>query len=558
MRRFASIDFLRGLAMLIMLNLHVIMHVLDVDRLLDNFDGIPLVNMVALIVLPFMGGLAGFFLMVSAMGNMVSMYRHLEAGKSTQSLIIRQMMGGFLLLIFAMLTEGVIGYQGALGNFFRSLDNIPNTNWQVMLYRGWHFETIHTIAWCIILNGLIQGLLSKNGKWKDTKYMFKMYTILAIIVLALTPLMWMIGNPYTQGNLFYPNIGKLSTWTKVYPIPLAFIITPLAGHPEPVFPYLAASFIGSMMGMYIAQPNEQIDRSWLKKFYQVAMTLFIIGLIGFIANIVPIIMSDLEKGLGIYQRIWDHRYFTQDNGVLYAGWLFQFLVLNGFGMLVCIVFIRLVEFRGEAAEFAQSTKFVRRFGFVAFTVYCNQYVYYICHYIVSSIMIGDPYARLGWDGTAITMILNILAFHTILSLWEKVDYIGSLEWWIGTIAAKLIPGKGTKSGKNKEGMKWWEYGKLDVKNAFYEAEWININKKEDFPPEMMIESRFASKLAGASILFFPFCFKALKVAKESVEKEGINKYNSRAKTMALIGMLLSPILIIFLWSVSFSTFGITL
>jgi hypothetical protein len=547
-----------------MLNLHVIMHVLDVNRLLSQFNEIPLINMVALIVLPFMGGLAGFFLMVSAMGNMVSMYRHLESGKSTRLLITRQVLGGFLLLIFAMLTEGVIGYQGALGNIFRSLNNIQNADVEVAFYRIWHFETIHTIAWAIIVNGIIQGLLSRNGKWKDTKYMFKMYTLIAIIVLALTPLAWSLGSPYTNEVMFYPPLNDLETWTKIYPIPLAFILGPLAAHPEPLMPYLAASCIGSMLGMYIAQPREQIDLSWLKKFFYVGLAMFIIGVIGFAINIVSILLVDFDGALNIYQRIWDHRYFTVENGVPYAGWLFQFLMLNGFGLLVCVLFIRLVEFRGEAAQFAESTMFIRRFGFVAFTVYCCQYVYYVMHLIVSSlytyIQTGTavPYQHLGWDGTAITIILTLLSFHGILKLWEKIDYIGSLEWWIGTIAAALIPGKNTKSGKSKEGMKWWEYGRLDVKNAFYEPEWININEKKDFPKEAMVESRFASKLGGLSIVFWPIAFKALKTAKESMESEGVNKYNKKAKVMAIIGLILTPIMVVFLTSVSLSTFGIYL
>lgn len=391
-----------------------------------------------------------------------------------------------------------------------------------------------------------------------------MYSLLAVIVLALTPLAWSVGSPYTDHAMFYPPLNDPETWPKIYPIPLALILAPLAAHPEPIFPYLAASFIGSMLGMYIAQPREQIDLSWLKKFFYAGLIMFIIGLIGTATNIISILMVDFDGALNIYQRIWDHRYYTVENGVPYAGWLFQFLVLNGFGLLVCVLFIRLVEFRGEAAQFAQASMVVRRFGFVAFTVYCCQFVYYVVHLVVSIpytwLKTGTitPYARLGWDGTAITIVLSLLAFHGILKLWEKVDYVGSLEWCIGTIAAALIPGKSTKSGKSKEGMKWWEYGRLDVKNAFYEAEWININEKQDFKPEQMVESRFAAKLAGLSIVFWPITFKALKTAKESMISEGENQYNKKAKIMAIIGMILTPIMVVFLSSVSFSTFGIAL
>ena len=98
MRRYASIDFLRGLAIFMMLILHQVADTLDINNLLDNLDAIPLANVVLLVVLPFLGGLAGFFLLVSATGNAVSMTKFLMKGKSAGALAIRQFLGGFLRL----------------------------------------------------------------------------------------------------------------------------------------------------------------------------------------------------------------------------------------------------------------------------------------------------------------------------------------------------------------------------------------------------------------------------------------------------------------------------
>jgi hypothetical protein len=65
--------------------------------------------------------MAGFFLLISAASNMVSMYRRLENGQSTNTLIAQQVIGGALLVLFAMLTEAVTGYNGAFGIFVRDL-----------------------------------------------------------------------------------------------------------------------------------------------------------------------------------------------------------------------------------------------------------------------------------------------------------------------------------------------------------------------------------------------------------------------------------------------------
>ncbi|MHA2254945.1 MAG: hypothetical protein ACXAAM_02630, partial [Candidatus Heimdallarchaeaceae archaeon] len=72
-KRFVSLDFLRRLAIFLMLILHMVSDYLDVDTLLagDNINHIPLMNLVALLILPFMGGLAGLFLLTSSISNMI-------------------------------------------------------------------------------------------------------------------------------------------------------------------------------------------------------------------------------------------------------------------------------------------------------------------------------------------------------------------------------------------------------------------------------------------------------------------------------------------------------
>ena len=119
MKRFSSIDFLRGTAIVMMLFLHQISWFLNANAILANINNAPLIDILALVVLEFMGGLAGFFLLVSAIGNMISMYKRLQAGRSVNDLLLSQVVTGILLVIFAYLVEGDIGYLGALGDWFR-------------------------------------------------------------------------------------------------------------------------------------------------------------------------------------------------------------------------------------------------------------------------------------------------------------------------------------------------------------------------------------------------------------------------------------------------------
>ena len=80
-KRFATLDFARGIAIFLMIGLHTLSLALNIPHLLDKLSELPLVNLIALAIIPFYGGLAGFFLLVSATSNMVSMYRDLEKGK---------------------------------------------------------------------------------------------------------------------------------------------------------------------------------------------------------------------------------------------------------------------------------------------------------------------------------------------------------------------------------------------------------------------------------------------------------------------------------------------
>ncbi|MHA1766310.1 MAG: hypothetical protein ACTSVK_08610 [Promethearchaeota archaeon] len=560
MKRFASVDFLRGIAIVMMIILHIISDTLDINTLTSNLSVLPLIQILLLVVLPFLGGLAGFFLMVSSTGNMFSMQHQLAKGMGPKTLVLRQIMGGFLLLIVAMLSEAIIGYHGTVGEFFLHLNDPSKGIYNQALWRFLHFETVNTIAWCIILNGIIHAILTKNGKWKNANYLIKSYFILAIVVLVFTPLMWFFadkmvpGYPYAKDPktgiiLLYAYLGK-SSFSDVV---IRFFLGPLAASWEPVFPYLAASFLGSIIGVYISQDPSEIKTPFLKKYMIVGLIMFVIGAVGVILNVVLVIInSGLDEGLSLYILISEHRYWTILHGVPILGWFFQFLFLNGFSICAILLIIRLVEFRGLSKKFAEKTVFIRRMGFIAFTIYTAQYIYNLIFFIVSSIF-STPYTRLNWGGTILVIIFSLLVFYLITLGWEKIGYIGSLEWMIATIAAYIIPGK-----KKPAKMKWWQKGRLNVEGAFYNAEWIDIISIEDLKSRNQSESLLSYKLGILGFFFFPLSLVAYNSAKKAQQSENTNNLNKKGKILGLVG-----IIFFFAWGIMFSTlklsnFGISL
>jgi len=573
MKRFASIDFLRGLAITMMLVLHMIMHTIDVDTLMADMSTVSFLEYILLIILPFGGGLAGFFLMVSAMGNTVSMEHEFKRGISGFKLGQRQVLGGFILLFFAMLVEGVIGYHGDVGyNIHLALKAASNPElapitwvWDHALWRFNHFETIHTIAWCIILNGIVHSFLISKEKYKDKSKLIRTYIILAIVVLVLTPLAWGLAKiaipafPVQMGTFeaSYPVIGvdSLGRFISV------FFLQALAGHPEPVFPYLAASFIGTIFGIFLTMPKEQRKTKLFTGItLKAGVVMYLIGLVGVIANIVRVIMvNGFDSGLNVYMHIWDHRGWVPDIlGTPWIGWYFQFMLLNGFGILLIMSMIRLVELRGKAKVFGDNTRFIRRFGFVAFTNYTIQFMYFIAMFISLDWIFGGIYDRnVGlWGETIVTVILGITIMALINWLWEKIRFAGSLEWMVKQTNYFLNPVR--RRILKEKGVKWYQAGLLNVQSALYNADWLNIVEASDVDHKAGEDSILAKKLSQVGFVFPIYSIVGFLMARKARKSEGDSKENKKALIWSTISLVFFIVWLVAFFILSPASFGISM
>ena len=486
-RKFITFDFARGIAIFLMLILHVLQNVLDIDQLMVNIDSQPIITLVVMFFAPFFGGLAGFFLLISSASNMISMYRDLERGSRIRSLVFKQIFGGVLLLAFAMICEAITGYGGLTGSFFRNLNDIGNTNVSMPLWRWNTFETIHTIAWCLIFNGIIQGLLSLRGNWKNRRNLIIAYIILAVSVVALTqPVWWVVGKivpgfpfgTFPSGHgIGLPYIGTETFW-EIFRTPFLGVFS---GYIEPLFPYLAISFVGSVIGIVLSKPKDEISQKFPRRLFLVGLGMFIAGVIGLIAVFVNVIIKGGAAGIDnffdLYLEFGSHRYLSADNPrysfpIPPLSWMAQFMGVNGFSIILVAVLLRLVEFRGTSHKFAKRTKIIRRFGTVAFSNYNNQWIFFILWEIVSLVAFGTHYQKPLWGGMIVIMLLTLAVYSLGLWLWEKIGYILSLEWFIRTIANNIVP---IRRQRFPAGTKWWQRGLIDAQRSFYNVDWVDLS-----------------------------------------------------------------------------------
>ncbi|MBN1329734.1 MAG: DUF1624 domain-containing protein [Candidatus Heimdallarchaeota archaeon] len=574
-KRFLTLDISRGLAIVVMLILHIIADTLDINNLLSDFNSIPVINLLALTILPFLGGLAGFFLLVSSTGNMISMYRELNKGHSIKSIVLKQIISGFLLLGFAMLTEGLIGYHGSFGEFFRHLDDPSQTPWQNFRF-GWNvFETIHTIAWCLIINGCVQGLLSLKANWKNISRMIISYVILAVIVIGITQPIWDLVNYLVPGYPFgtYPNGHSLATpWIGYEPfwhIVRAPFLTALAAPMEPLFPYLAVSFIGSIIGIVLSQPKTKINKNFPRKIFLVGTGMFVSGLIGIVFILLQIFSGTYNTGtnplfvtIEFYRYISFHRHWAPDAmNVIYPGetviippfsWVAQFIAVNGLSLMLFIFLFRFIEFRGKSKTYAEKTKNFRRFGIVAFSNYNNQWLYFYVFYFVSSVSTFNSYQKPLWGGVFVIILLTYLLYSMILYFWEKIKYFGSLEWFIKTVSNNITPVRRKSFDK---GTKWWQKGLIDADKTFYNAQWIGLDnvgkmQQETEMSEVKTEksdSKFAlilSLVGVCSILFMPASIFSLGVSLNARKNEGKNRINTASFILSIIGCIFFAVVLL--------------
>ncbi len=548
---------MRGSAIFLMISLHVVDRVLNTNVLVANINKIPLINILVMIVLPFLGGMAGFFLLVSAIANMVSMYKLQQRGLPTDKLVVRQILTGALIVIFGMLTEGLIGYNGALGGLVRDLGGALRWNTYIVtaLTRWNHFETIHTIGWCVILNGVIQGALSRREQWKNVPGMIRNYAIIAVAVVALTIPVWIgVGilvpgypwaiSPASGSPIYMPQIGV----DNLGYILVSPFLAMLAAPKEPIFPYLAVSCVGSIIGIVMCQPPERIPKHFVRKVILGGLIAFVIGIVGIGYTMVNVAGGvGVEAAVQMYTQISFHRSWFPDNvGAVYLpyvnvfSWLWQFLAVNGFSLMLTMMTIFMVDWRGIGKEFANNrvVRFIRRFGFTSLTNYNNQWVIFAVWIAVSLLLTGQRRVTLMWDGTLAILAITLAVFTLGMLLWERVDYVGCIEWIMRTIGINLIPSRVTEETKQK----WYEKGRLDTENSFYNVEFVSVvTPNADYHAKQK-DSKIIAKISKAclfTVIFMPFNIFTLFAALDIKKKEGENPALRQAIIVSAVGTVIT-------------------
>ena len=222
MKRFAIIDFMRGFAIFGVVFVHVFSDLFNQSAILSNLDATPLSFIIVLLIILYLGTWGGMFVMISATGNMFSMYNSLERGKSARDVALKQIVGGFILMFFSMLVEGVLQRYAFLGTLIPGWGPIDPTR---IIWHAYSMTPVHCLSVCMIINGIIQGILSRNKGYLNFKRNIFVYAVLGIIVLFLAQPIWDFADMLIPG---YPN----ANYPSEYGLPGDYTVCmPLMGSP---------------------------------------------------------------------------------------------------------------------------------------------------------------------------------------------------------------------------------------------------------------------------------------------------------------------------------------
>ncbi|MGC9780419.1 MAG: hypothetical protein HZR80_14325 [Candidatus Heimdallarchaeota archaeon] len=161
---------------------------------------------------------------------------------------------------------------------------------------------------------------------------------------------------------------------------------------------------------------------------------------------------------------------------------------------------------------------------------------------MSLALYGNPYNKLFWPGTFLTIFLTLIVYLLLLFGWEKIKYIGSLEWFIRTFTNNVVPARKQKFDSS---VKWWQKGLVDVEGTFYNPEWIDlVNPEEDKVKneELFLSEKRDSKLALilsivglVTIVLNAASIFGLFVSLNARKIEGRSKLNNAALIISIIG-----------------------
>ncbi len=443
LKRIVTLDFIRGFAILGVLGFHMLAVTYDYGARFDmGIENLPIYYIITVLILAFMGSLFPAFVIISAIGNTLSMDKKWK--KLTKDNNQDSKNNAFKILLKAQLTRGI--FLILIDKFIELFLNgvltkliIPEPTEEIiekMLSELYHSQIIGLIGYGVILTSLVYLLAQKAGKTR--KQTITPLIIVGSSFIVLAPLMNFVFT-LIPGLYKYPNktIDERGFFLNV----LYVFLSPLANGWYPIFPSVSSFFLGTILGLEFSDGN--FSKKLLNKIIITSIGYLIVGL-----TVIVAIEDDI-----------------------YTKYINDLLIPTAGSLLLLVIFLYFIEIQGKGTKFAQKTIFFRGVGYLSLTIWALQWtmmiylrIVHVIFYGTSQPFIEGPLYNTQMSGWATWgLFFGMLPFWIVLLwLWKKINFKGSLEWLFGQLMTRGKKGESSKS---------------DLVNALYNVESVIPEEK---------------------------------------------------------------------------------
>lgn len=472
-KRIASLDFQRGIAIWLVIFLHAFEHVYDYNWMKNDPEAIfnlPKIVLLIGITVGFFASWNAYFLLISSIVNTLSMTKKAASGQDTRKILGKQLITGFSLIIIGYINN-CFGYNGYFGTALRT--GVWNNTYSI--WSGFFaMYTLQIIGWCMIINGFIQFLLLRNYGHERYPRNMIIFAMLALFVIIMSPFIhtWVDNMAWELPTYIPPEVGlgDHMQWPSVHfqannASFKSWFLTLLAGDMEPLFPYLATSFVGSMVGLSLAKPKPHKRLPLIGGF--LSILLISIGVMFFLLGFIT--LGNNRPSLG------------------------NFLTMLGSQLGVVFILLRVVEYRGKGESFA-NRRFVKHFrlwGMASLTIFSLAMFELVPRFALGSIynllyssdvnLLGSSIFGYGEEIKALTVaIVVITSFELMVYVWSKFNFKFGYEWFIIRLQSMV-----TRSQSNR----------LNVDLLLNKTQWENLKYKaestetRDIEPSKMVYTK---------------------------------------------------------------------
>jgi hypothetical protein len=416
-QRLLSIDFLRGLAIVVLVIIHRMHYhwggMSSHESMKEQMSGPLLPVLIFLIVLLSM---AGLFYFLTGIVNAYAIQVRITQGKTRWQKALFFGISGGLWLVFLNYVQRLFFMNGFFGG-----ENGISPEYPVGYLTGWirdpeqvHFYwqqvtepgTLSLIGLLVLLVSFLTAFLMH---YRNRINLLQMQGILLVLALAA-----LVASVFVKLHV-----------TPLYELHFArghYLKAALLGHickDFSLFPYLGYAIIGSAVGLSLASGEKK--EKVFRKCWVTALGLIVTGILIYL-------LFDKDKFGG--------------RGTLGA---MASLAELGVFMLFLVILLKAFDYldKDKQQKRKKQTVWIRRFGMLSLTVFILEPV--LAEILKKGI---DCLAGNSWSNHFFPVLVFsgfcLFVWHLILRGWQKIGFVGSLEWLTAWVLLKLTK---KKSGK---------------------------------------------------------------------------------------------------------------